>query len=69
MLDMFLSFQCTKYGDNRWLNTKLFLKKKEGPSSPKKTMRVFCVFYRDWSLQMGQMGPKNDPGHPDNEWG
>ena len=27
LLEMFFSFQCTKYDENRWLNTKLFKKR------------------------------------------
>ena len=33
MLEMFFSFQCPKYDENRWLNTKLL---KKGEWCPKK---------------------------------
>ena len=36
MLEMFFSFQCTKYDENRWLITKLFMRH----NSPKKTIRL-----------------------------
>ena len=39
MLEMFFSFQCTKYDENRWLNTKLL---KNRRNSPKKTISLFC---------------------------
>ena len=64
MLEMFFSVQCAKYDKNRRLNTKL---KKKRRNSPKKTVPFllhYCddlctaVLYSDWSLQMGQMGPK-----------
>ena len=36
MLEMFFSFRCTKYDENRWLITKLFMRH----NSPKKTIRL-----------------------------
>ena len=44
MLEIFFSFQCTSYDENRWLNTKL--KKKDRHYSPKKTIRLFCTIVR-----------------------
>ena len=41
MLEMFFSFQCAKYDEKRWLNTKLFKKKRR--NSPKKTICLFCT--------------------------
>ena len=58
MLEMFFSFQCTINDENRWLNKEKFLK------GDKTSMLHYCdaqctvVLYRDWLLQMGQMGPK-----------
>ena len=56
--NVFFSFQCTINDENRWLNKEKFLK------GDKTSMLHYCdaqctvVLYRDWLLQMGQMGPK-----------
>ena len=63
MLEMFFSFHCTKYDDNRWLNIKLF-KKRDVIGKKNTSIVYYCdtqctaVLYSGWSLQMGQMGPK-----------
>ena len=64
MLAMFFSFQCTKYDEDRWLNTKLFKKRDVRPKKYNTSILHYCdtrctaVLYSDGSLQMGQMAPK-----------
>ena len=61
---MIFSFQCTTYDENRWLNTKLFKKRDVIAQKDNTFILRYCdtqrtaKLYSDWSLQMGQMGPK-----------
>ena len=64
MLEMFFSFQCPKYDESGWLNVKLFKKRDVIAQNDNTFIQRYCdtlctaVLYNDWSLQMGQMGPK-----------
>ena len=52
MLEMFFSFQFTKYDEKRWLNTKLFFLKRDVIAL--KRQYVYSALLCDWSLQMGR---------------
>ena len=43
--------------------------KKRDVIALKRQFLFFCTIVTTCVLQMGQMEPKNDPEHPDNEWG
>ena len=65
MLEMFFSFQYTKYDENRWLNTKLFKKR---DVNALKRQNVYSALLCDESLQMGPMGPKMTLGTLAMSW-
>ena len=76
MLKMFFSFPWAKYDEKRWLNIKLFFRKKRDIIVVNRQCIYFALLWHtvyccviQWLVTSdGSDGTRNDPGRPENEW-